>query len=268
MYEFHKDKKRYFEMQKNTSAEYIIPFVSQHIDLTTPKHILEIGCAEAGVLKAFTKRGHYCTGIELHQARVETAKTFFQEELKDGHIKFFVNDIMQIDVMNDIGHQFDLIILKDVIEHIPNQAAFIERLPAYLKPQGMVFFGFPPWYMPFGGHQQICSNKILSLLPYYHLLPKPIYKSILKAAGEKEGTVKELMEIKDTGISIERFKRIVRSNKFNIMDQKQFLINPIYKYKFNLKPRNQLPIIKDIPFFRNFVSTCVYFLIKRSNSTS
>ncbi|WP_235293018.1 class I SAM-dependent methyltransferase [Portibacter lacus] len=248
-------------MQKETSVEFVMPFVQEFLDLSTPKQILEIGCAEAGVLKAFTEKGHQCTGIELLQSRVDIAETFFEDELASGQIKFVVNDIMKIDIENDIGHRFDLIILKDVIEHIPNQGTFIEKLRSFLNPGGLVFFGFPPWQMPFGGHQQIASNKYLSKLPYYHLLPKSIYKGILTSAKEKDTVVQELLEIKDTGISIERFQSIAKSAGYKILKRKLFLINPIYKYKFNLKPRKQLPILKDLPYFRNYLSTCAYFLI-------
>ena len=52
------------------------------------------------------------------------------------------------------SRQFDLILLKDVIEHIPDQERVIPYLKEFLKPGGRVFFGFPPWYMPHGGHQQ------------------------------------------------------------------------------------------------------------------
>ncbi len=264
MFEFHKDKGRYFEMQKITSHDYVIPFVSNSIDLSLPQKILEIGCGEAGVLKAFTEKGHHCTGIELHQSRIDTAKTFFSEELASGQIKFIVKDIMKIDVDREIGHKFDLIILKDVIEHIPNQEQFIKRLRDFLNPGGIVFFGFPPWYMPFGGHQQICKNRYLSKLPYYHLLPRKIYKAILNLANEATPTVQELLEIKETGISIERFSKITKRQGFQIEQRTLFLINPIYKLKFNLKVRRQLPIIKNIPFFRNFLTTCAYFTIKKS----
>lgn len=261
MFEFHKDKERYFKMQKETSVHYVIPFISDLIDLSTPKEVLEIGCAEAGVLKAFTELGHQCTGIELMQSRVEIAKTFFTEEVKSGQIRFFVKDIMKIDIEKEIGNRFDLIILKDVIEHIPDQASFIKKLKDFLNPGGIVFFGFPPWQMPFGGHQQIARNKLLSKLPYYHLLPKVVYRKILKSAKEPDRVVEELLEIKDTGISIERFKKITKQVGFQIKKQKLFLINPIYEYKFNLKPREQFTLVSSIPGFRNFFSTCAYFVI-------
>jgi 2-polyprenyl-3-methyl-5-hydroxy-6-metoxy-1,4-benzoquinol methylase len=64
-------------------------------------------------------------------------------------------------------------LLKDVIEHIHDQPKLIAWMKSYLAPNGTIFFGFPPWQMPFGGHQQLCRNKVLAKLPYYHLLPRP-----------------------------------------------------------------------------------------------
>ena len=100
------------------------------------------------------------------------------------------------------------------------------------------------------------------MLPYIHLLPRPLYRALLKAGGEHSSTIQELMEIKDTGISIERFEKIVKQQGFTVTLKKHYLINPIYKYKFGLQPRTQWGPVTHLPFVRNFVTTCVYYLIK------
>jgi hypothetical protein len=115
--------------------------------------------------------------------------------------------------------------------------------------------------MPFGGHQQVCLKKISSVLPYYHLLPTFIYKMLLKLFGEPKSKIDELIEIKETGISIERFERIVKKSGYSIKNKTHFLFNPIYKYKFGLNPRKQLGIITHLPYLRNFLTTCVYYTI-------
>src|SRR5688572_10834331 len=205
MYEFHADKDRYFDIQYRVTKEYIIPFLEEHIPGKKWNRVLEIGCAEAGVLKAFLEIGSFCTGIELSPARIKAAAKFHEKALDEGRIEFVNRDIFDIDPDHDLGGRYDLVILKDVIEHIPGQKEFINQLSAFLNEEGMIFFAFPPWQMPFGGHQQLCKNKLLSKLPYYHLLPKPVYKGILKLGGENKMTIDELMDIKSTGISIERF---------------------------------------------------------------
>lgn len=262
MYDFHKDKKRYFTIQKEVTQEYVIPFLSDHFDIDKSQKILEIGSAEAGVLKAFTDKGHQCLGIELQASRIEMAEEFMKKELDAGKVKFMNKNIYDIDVDKDLDSKFDLIILKDVIEHIPEQEKFMPFLKKFLNKNGKVFFAFPPWQMPFGGHQQNAKSKLLSVMPYFHLLPMVIYKFILKAFGEKDNKIKGLTETKETGISIERFEKIVNNSGFKISKKKFYLFNPIYKWKFGIKPRVQFSLISAIPWLRNFFTFGTYYIIE------
>lgn len=222
---------------------------------------MEIGTGEGGVLLPFAEKGCYCVGVDLACGRIEIAKKILAEQVAAGKMDFVCKNVYDEDFLQKYKGMFDVIILKDAIEHIPEQERFIPYLKNFLKPGGQIFFGFPPWYMPFGGHQQIAEKKLTSKMPYYHILPKPIYKGILKLAKEHEGVLKELMEIWDTQISIERFERIIRNSGLKVLQKQHFLINPIYKYKFGLQPRKQWAPITHIPFFRNFVTTCVYYTV-------
>ena len=152
----------------------------------------------------------------------------------------------------DEEKKYDVIIMRDVIEHIPNQEIFLGFVKSFLKPEGKFFLAFPPWQNPFGGHQQICRSKILSVFPWFHLLPRPLYKFVLKAFGENEGTITALFEIKDTGISVERFERILKRENYKIDKRVFWFINPNYQTKFGLKPRKQTRIISSIPWVRGF----------------
>lgn len=262
-YDFHKQKEKYFTWQYENSKNFIVPFVIEFFDVGPEMTVLEIGCAEAGVLKAFTDFGCRCTGIELSQDRVDLARQFMEKELASGKINFITRDIYDIDVEKDLEHKYDLIILKDVIEHIPNQELFISRVGDFLNPGGKVFFGFPPWQMPFGGHQQMCENKLLKKLPWFHLMPMFIYKIFLKLFGESDRKIAGLSQIKETGISIERFERISKNNHFKIYKNTPYLFNPIYRYKFKVEPKEQFRFVSALPYFRNFVTTAVYYLIGR-----
>ena len=53
---FHSNKELYFQMQRENAAEYVLPFVEQAMPLRPGMHVLEIGCAEGGVLLAFLDR--------------------------------------------------------------------------------------------------------------------------------------------------------------------------------------------------------------------
>jgi hypothetical protein len=91
----------------------------------------------------------------------------------------------------------------------------------------------------------------------------PLYTGILKLFGEPSKKIKGLKEIKSTGISIERFERIIRKNHYSIEGRQHYLFNPIYKYKYNLKAAIQTPLISRIPYLRNFLTTGVYYLVKK-----
>jgi len=261
MFEFHTDKKRYFEIQLENAEEYVIPFIETKFQVQPGNRILEIGCGEGGVLAAFIKRGCIGVGVELHESRLQLAKELLKNEIEESKITFIANDIYKV-TEQELGGKFDVIIMKDVIEHIHDQKKLLERLHDLLLPQGIIFFGFPPWQMPFGGHQQMATNKFLSKLPYYHLLPRKIYKWVLEKFNQHPD---DLLEIKDTGISIERFEKIVKQTNYKVIHKIHYLINPIYKYKFGWKARKQLPVLKSIPYIRDYFTTCVYYLITQNN---
>jgi len=260
MFEFHADRKRYFDIQALNSSKHILPFIESIFTIRKGMRVLEIGCGEGGVLKPFLDKGTIGVGVEFDRARIENGEKWLSEEIEDGKLSFVVKDIYDTAV-EALGGKFDIIILKDVIEHIHDQSKLLARLREFLAPAGIIFFGFPPWQMPFGGHQQLCQNS-LSKVPYFHLLPKTLYKTLLKLFKEPDYVVKDLLEIKETGISIERFERIVKKNNYEIINKIDYLFNPIYEYKFNIKPKKQNSLISKIPYVRDYVSTCVYYLIR------
>lgn len=259
----HVDYKVRYQQQVDNAREYVLPFIEKGLPDTSGIHIMDIGCGEGGVLVPFLEKGCTAVGVELDEIKSGYAKSLLAAYIQTGSVEIVNQDIYAEEALRKYQGKFDLILLKDVIEHIHDQEKFIPYLKQFLKPGGQVYFGFPPWYMPHGGHQQVCKSKFLSMLPWFHLLPVPLYRGILKLSGEYQPVIDELIDVKSTGISIERFERIVKSSGYTITNKTFFLINPIYKYKFGVKPRKQFGFIAAIPWARDFVTTCVYYLIKR-----
>lgn len=257
----HLDDQVRFDQQVENSASYVLPFIEKTHAIGPGTAVFEVGTAEGGVLRPFMERGCTTLGVDLAPERIELAEGFLAKEIAEGKAEILLKNIYDADFLQRYKGKFDIIILKDVIEHVPEQEKFVPYLKNFLKPGGQIFFGFPPWYMPFGGHQQVCRKKWVSVLPWYHILPRPIYRGILKMAGEDEVVIKELMEIVDTQITIERFEKIVKASGLKVLHKQHYLINPIYKYKFGLQPRKQFGLLSAIPFFRNFVTTCVYYTV-------
>ncbi|MDB9883028.1 class I SAM-dependent methyltransferase [Bacteroidia bacterium] len=258
MQERHSNRKQYFDEQGLTTAKYVIPYLKSLKTITPETTVLEIGCGEAGNLKPFLDIGCKCVGIDISEGRIENGKKFFSGHPNESNLELITEDIY--DTVNP--DEFDIIISRDVIEHIPNQEIFMARCRDFMKPDGLYFIGFPPWYNPFGGHQQLLKNKLLSKLPYFHILPRGIYKAILKLFGESEPQIKGMLEIYDTRITIDRLNRILKKNNYSILKKTDWLINPNYETKFGLKPRKQLGLISAIPFIRNFLVTASYYVVR------
>jgi len=254
----HSDKQRYFNEQIYTTEKYVIPFLEKELIIDAETKVIEIGCGEAGNLKPFLDRGCKCVGIDLNEGKIEKGKEFYASHPNFSNLELIVNNIYK---MTDFSVKYDVIMLRDVIEHIHEQDVFIKFMKNFMHEKTIVFIAFPPWQNPFGGHQQLCRSKILSNLPFFHLLPASIYKFVLKTFGEREGTVRELLEIKETGISTEKFELYVKQAGLTVRKVQQYFINPNYEVKFGLKPRKIYKLIEKIPWFRNFFITCGYYVI-------
>lgn len=257
------DRSIYFKEQAQTTSKYVIPFIDPYLKVQKGMRVLEIGCGEGGNLLPYLELGCTCVGIDLNAPQIERSKEYLAQYVKTGQYQAIANDIYLINNGKadsiDLG-KFDLIIMRDVIEHIHGQDRFMKHLKNFLAPNSKIFFGFPPWYMPFGGHQQVSKGKAAKL-PYIHLLPNFLYFHIIRWSGNPQSTVDDLAEIKETGISIERFRKIVQKNGYQLDVEQLWLINPNYEIKFGLKPRKQWFIFKILPFLRNFITTCNYSII-------
>ena len=262
MLEFHLDRDQYFSMQKIVCKESVIPFIEKVYPIKRDAKILEIGCGTAGVISAFLERGHKGFGVDLDTSSLDYAREKLSDFIESKQLTLIDNDIYFVDFEAEYQVQFDIVILKDVIEHIHDHEKLLRKMQSFLAPSGVIFLGFPPWQMPFGGHQQICSSRFLSRLPYFHLLPRPMYKGILNAFNESS---EHLCELKDTCISIEQMEKLAKKTDYDIINKEFYFINPIYKHKFGIKERKQASLINSIPYIRNFFTTCAFYLLSKQS---
>jgi SAM-dependent methyltransferase len=260
----HLNREQYFQEQEYTTQKFVIPFIERTRKIDSTLTVLEIGCGEGGNLKPFLDLGcRRVVGIDLSQSKIQNAQNYFTNHPNKKHIRFIADDIYNDP---DIG-RFDIIMIRDTIEHIPDQKNFLAFQKKYVQPGGLVFLGFPPWQNPFGGHQQMAENRFLSKVPYIHLLPVPVYRFILRSFGESDAKISGLLDVRETRITIERFESILKETEYVIRDKVFYLINPNYEVKFGLKPVKQSRLISSVPYLRNFLITANYYLISPANSS-
>jgi SAM-dependent methyltransferase len=258
MQERHINQEFYFNEQSRITEQIVLPYITRNFPISSDSLIAEIGCGNGGNLLPFLSMGCRVTGIDISKYRINDAKQFYSSHPLLRNITLIEENFFSI-TPEQTG-KFDLIIIRDTLEHIENQELFLLHTKLFLKPEGRIFLGFPPWCMPFGGHQQMCSNKFLSKTPYFHLLPEFLFSGILKLFGEKQYRIDELIKIRTTRLSIRKFESIAAKNCLKIVKADYFLINPNYKIKFNLKPL-KLPAILNIPVLRDFFTTACFYIL-------
>lgn len=125
------NRRQYFHELATTSEKYFIPYIQLYQQVKKGMKVLEIGCGDGGNLLPFSHAGCDVVGVDMSERRIKDAKQFFQESEAKGY--FIASDVF---LLQELKHQFNLIICHDVIEHIDNKEDFMQKCKQLLIPGG------------------------------------------------------------------------------------------------------------------------------------
>lgn len=246
-------EKHFFEQRKHAES-YLIPFLGRNCPNFQRFQILDVGCAEAGFLDALHSAHISGMGLELEAERITISQQF------NPGLNILEGDITDPDIVSKIGKTFDLIVIRDVIEHIPDKDSVLDHLNALLHQDGFIYITFPPRLSPFGGHQQN-GRSPLRTIPYLHLLPAPVLRVLGKVSGERPDVVESIIAQRHIGLSIGQFEGLSAAHGYRIHRKDLFLFRPVFQVRYGL-PTKRMP---DLPFLREFlVLGCECLLQKAS----
>jgi len=112
-------------------AEVIFQFF-RSLNLENPR-ILDFGCGTGWLSEMLSKYGHV-TGVDLAESAIATAKSRVPQGT------FFAGDIFKISLPSD---HFDVVVSQEVIAHVPDQVAYLDRAADVLKPGGHLIITTP-----------------------------------------------------------------------------------------------------------------------------
>jgi 2-polyprenyl-3-methyl-5-hydroxy-6-metoxy-1,4-benzoquinol methylase len=245
---------KHFYEQREFTEKYLLPYFQKLIPNFHKLHVLEIGCAEGGLLDLFGSIGIETLGIELSRERINTALK------KNPRLNIIEGDITDPELSAKIGKHFDLVIMREVIEHVENKYSAFDNIDLLLKPGGYLYITFPPKYSPFAGHQQI-AKSFLKYLPYLHLLPEIILRPLAKELLEKENYVDEIKLHFSTGMVIRKFEFLCMLKNFYPVKKELFMFRPIYGYRYGI-PKLKLP---NLPLVREVLTLGYEILLRKAN---
>jgi SAM-dependent methyltransferase len=243
---------KHFTEQKKHARHYLIPYLLEKCPGFEKFRVLEIGCAEGGFLSALGERGISAVGLELAPGRVALAKSI------EPGLDVRVGDATDPSVPRSLGRSFDLVVMRDVIEHVPNRRALSGNLRHFLKRGGYAYITFPPRFSPFAGHHQN-GRSILRYVPYLHLLPLPVLRFLGRRLDEHPHIIAGAAANFKNGLSISRFLKWCGQSGFRVLDKGLFLIRPVYTTRFGLRPLR----ICDVPLLREMWTMGCECLVKK-----
>lgn len=258
-------KRRYWRYQYDLAKNHIIPLLQEWGFDPCAKKILDIGCAEGGAMAALEDEGARCEGVEINASRVELGKALCNKD-KVRNLRFIVGDITKDSILKNLKNRYDLILLRDVIEHLWEKAKVLTGIKNLLNSDGCIMISFPPFYSPFGGHQQMLSSR-WRYFPYIHLLPRPffdVFSFHLSCQGDNRFILEEMKLFRRERLSLQTFEKLINQLGLKIAAKKLYLSRPSHQLRYGFKivearGLGQVPLVREL-----LVSGAFYLLQPRT----
>ncbi len=249
----------YWRYQYELGRDIIVPYFQKNICEIKGKKIAEIGSAEGGVLHSFVRAGaEYGLGTDIAKNRLESGRKV--SAAAQLNVEFTSHNILYDEIPSKWQNYFDIVILRDVIEHLSETELAIVRIRELLREGGFLYVTFPPYRSPYGGHQHTLAGNFITKLPYIHLFPDFIFKKMISSGRQIDQ--EETLRLREIRLSSKKFKECVYSAGLTIAKEDYYLLRPVFQKKFGL-PSLKIGAIGKIPFFGDFLSLeCMYVLKK------
>lgn len=252
----------YWLYQFKLGKEYIIPLLREWGVKIDGVFVLDIGCGQGGVVCAFAEAGARCVGLELRPKRVLEGRKLLPHEIKN-RVDFVAGDFFVVPLNLDSRFP-DLILLRDVFEHLSDKKAALRRLRNLMGYNTRLFITFPPFCSAFGGHQQMLRS-FFKYIPYFHILPEPLWSMVRGIARSRDRNFlffKEIEKLRESPALVGRFKRMVKSSGLRIVNEQYYLVRPSHHLRYGL-PVVNAGVFGKIGGIREFIVTGAFFLLAR-----
>jgi 2-polyprenyl-3-methyl-5-hydroxy-6-metoxy-1,4-benzoquinol methylase len=143
------------------------------------KNVLDFGCGMGHMSLWFTKEMKAnVDGVDIDENHITVANEFIKK-YPEPNLNIYLKNI----ITDPIDKQYDFIFLNDVIEHI--KVEWIQNvldvlILKNLKPNGIIFFSYPPWEGPHASHLQPITK-----IPWIQYFPKKYVLSLIKRKNQQ-----------------------------------------------------------------------------------
>jgi SAM-dependent methyltransferase len=234
----------YFSYQKALAVECLLPVLEREGVELAGRSVLEVGCGYGGVLAGLSERRRLgeAVGIDVDPEMIEAGR-----RRCPAGVRLEVGDFLR----REPARSFDVVLLRDVLEHIVDVEGALRRARALLRPQGALYVSFAPFYSPFGGHQHIGGGPF-SYVPWLQLLPAGIFRRLLRVDGSAyksaPAAMADLDSVLRTRLTTGLFRRLTARLDLRVAWSRQYLVRPDHRRKLGLPPLAlpRLPLLDEL----------------------
>jgi len=209
----------YFEYQRRICADVVIPWVERRIRLEG-LHLGDFGAHEGGMVDALRDSGRVksAVGLEL-RADIVRLSPF----VSDTRFRLEIADVM---ALGDASSRFDLILLHDVLEHMPDPDAAVREL----------------------------ARGRARNVPFVHLLPTSLFFRVADPADQEymsaADSLADMKSVRQARLTLQRAERAFSRAALRVVDSEFFLVRPEHTVRYGYAVRSsgalgRVPIVRE-----------------------
>lgn len=248
----------YFEYQRIVCRDVLIPWLQERVTLQGLL-VGDFGAHHGGMVDALRDWGYVAGAIGLELSADAVASSPF---VSDERFRLECADVLAPG--SDLP-KFDLVLLHDVLEHIPEYDRALGAIRSSLRDGGHAFVSFPPYYSAFGGHQQY-ARGVARFTPFVHLLPARLfYRSAMPGEQEymtAEGAHEDMVSVRRTRLTLARAEGAFSRARLHVVARELFLVRPEYTVRYQLKTRGA-GVLGKLPVVRELSVNGAFYLLRR-----
>lgn len=240
-------------------AQLVFEILAQFTEVANSR-VLDFGCGEGATARLFQSKG---AKVMAYDIRSDTASYF-----ADSGVEFFSGDLSELFAQN----KFEVVILQDVLEHVPDPRETMQWIRGSLSTNGLVYISTPNRFSILNFFSDPHWN-----LPGVALFPRRGVEFLVKKVFRRDRrdrqdwaallSLKKLIRIlSDCGFEITFVNNFVARTLFRTPEK--VVCNPWHIRFVNWLRRNGfdkwlIKMVNDEPgFFNNFVNSTWYVIGK------
>jgi SAM-dependent methyltransferase len=155
------------EHGRRATAARLLALVAEHVPAG---RLLDVGCGHGLLLDEARRRGYEPVGLELSRAAARHAREALGLDVRETPLESF-----------EAGAEFDVVILADVLEHLDDPVAAIERCARLLRDGGVLCVVTPD---PASATARVAGTRWWGYVAAHScLLPRATLRELLAAQG-------------------------------------------------------------------------------------